>query len=339
MRIEHNSTISFYDQEIKAYTISNGSIELTVCTLGCTITSLFVPGTKDIKKNIIVGYDSISAYMDDIFYTGSTIGRVAGRISNASFTIDGQLYRLTQNETGTTNHLHGGKIGFNKKNFRAVSESKSEKEASIMFYYRSKDMEEGYPGNLDVWIRYTVTEQNKIIIGYRAITDKKTHVNLTNHTYFNLTGRAESANGHELCINADAYIPADDHYIPTGDILTVGNSKFDFRKRRKIKENPDQPDILYNECFVLNKKLSTESPDAVLYHSGSGISMSVTTTLPGILLYTGDFLSAPFIKNQGICLEAMYFPDTPNNDQFPSTLLLPDDEYLHSIAFAFNCIN
>ena len=324
---------SFLHNEIHLYTISNDWMQITISTLGCTITSVIIPGKDSIKRNIVLGYSESSDYLEDSFYVGSTVGRVAGRISNAAFSIDGHLYHLTPNDGSTGHHLHGGINGFNKKIFRLVTPAKRSEEASLVFYYNSIEGEEGYPGNLKLWVTFTLTNDNKINIQYRAITDKKTHVNLTNHSYFNFTGLPQPATDHELYINADNYLETDNQYIPTGAILPVDNTFYDFRKMRKIDKYAAQLKSGYNECFVLNKNSLVH---AILFDPHTGIRMTLNTSVPGLLLYTGDFLTHPFVKNQGICLETQFFPDAQNQDQFPSTLLDPGEEYTHHTLLAFD---
>lgn len=306
---------------------------MTVSTLGCTITSIIVPSKDGNKRNIVLAYGDITGYVNDAYYIGCVVGRYAGRISDASFTIDGNLYPLSPNELSTGNHLHGGFEGFNRKNFQLVSSSHDDSTASLIFYYNSRHLEEGYPGNLEIWVTYTLTRQNKIIIEYKAITDRKTHVNLTNHTYFNFTGRHETATDHLLLINADAYVETGEHYIPTGILKDVQGTPFDFRKKRRIDESFSLLPTGYNECFVLNKNNITS---AVLSENVSGIEMTVQTSLPGLLLYTGDFLGNNFCKNQGICLETQFFPDTPHHTKFPSTLLNPGEEYVENTVWTFS---
>ena len=323
---------SFLYNDIRLHTISNEWMEISVSTLGCTITSIIIPGKDGVKRNVVLNYANPSYYLDDAFYVGSTVGRVAGRISNASFTIDGHLHRLTANDGSTGNHLHGGINGFNKKKFRLTSSTKTTDETSLKFYYKSIDGEEGYPGNLELWVTVTLTSDNKIITQYKATTDKKTHVNLTNHTYFNFTGLRQPATDHELYVNADSYVETDKEYIPTGNILPVTNSVYDFRETRKINKYFEELKTGYNECFVLNKN---QQSAAILFEPVSGIRMTVFTSAPGLLLYTGDFLHTHFIKNQGICLETQFFPDSPNQKQFPSTLLGAGEEYLHRTVYAF----
>lgn len=324
---------SFLCNDIQLYTISNEWMQLSVSTLGCTITSIIIPGKDAVKRNIVLSYAEPSDYLDDSFYVGSTVGRVAGRISHAVFSVDGHLYHLSPNDPATGHHLHGGIYGFSKKKFLLVSSTKTAEESSLQFFYKSIDGEEGYPGNLELWVTVTLTNDNKINLQYKANADKKTHVNLTNHIYFNFTGLRQPATDHELYVNADRYIETDNEYIPTGALLPVTNTMYDFREMRRIDKYFPELKSGYNDCFALNKN---QQVDAVLFEPDSGIRMMVTTSVPGLLLYTGDFLHTHFLKNQGICLETQFFPDSPNQEQFPSTLLGPGEEYLHRTLLAFD---
>lgn len=331
--MEKNMQESFLHNDIQLYAICNDWMEISVSTLGCTITSIIIPGKDAVRRNIVLSYTALSDYLDDTFYVGSTVGRVAGRISHAAFSIDGHSYPLIPNDSATGHHLHGGINGFNKKNFRLVSSTKTTEDVSLVFYYRSIDGEEGYPGNLELWVTVTLTNENKINIHYRAITDYKTHVNITNHSYFNFTGLRQPATDHELYVNADSYIETDKQYIPSGAIIPVANTLYDFREMRRIDKYFEQLESGYNECFALN---THQQVNAILFEPHSGIRMTVTTSVPGLLLYTGDFLTNPFVKNQGICVETQFFPDSPNHEQFPSTLLGPGEEYLHHTLFTFD---
>ncbi|HUQ64538.1 MAG TPA: aldose epimerase family protein [Flavitalea sp.] len=331
MSIEQHENVSGFN--VQLYTMKNKWMELTVSTFGCTITSIIIPGKDGVKRNIVLGYEEVAGYIDDPYYIGCVVGRYAGRISQASFIIDGQLYFLTANEGATGNHLHGGYAGFNKKNFILLSSAQKAEAASLVFYYNSPHLEEGYPGNLGLWVTYTLTNDNKIIIEYRAGTDHKTHINITNHTYFNFSGSTAPATKHQLMVNADAYVETRENYIPDGVIREVEGTVYDFRKKRRIDKFSDQLATGYNECFVLNQ---SDDVNAVLTDNVSGIQMSVTTSLPGLLLYTGDFLNGSFRKNQGICLETQFYPDSPHHPQFPSTLLIPGEEYVVNTVWAFN---
>lgn len=318
--------------EIYLVTLINGGIELSVTNLGCTIVSLKVPVSTGGMGNVVLGYDSLQGYIGDRYYTGCIIGRFANRVSGAKFSIGDTHYRLAANETGSGNHLHGGTAGFNKKVF---SVSGIESDNAIQFYYGSPDGEEGYPGNLDIFITYRLTEAGELVIEYKAVTDRATHVNLTSHSYFNLSGTASknAAPQHELYIDADNVLVTDDGFIPTGAIQPVEGTTFDFRTWRTI--GTQIPAGGYNTCFVLNHAGDNTVAQAGLRDTGSGIHMLVRTSLPGLLLYTGDYLGSPFIKNQGVCLETQFFPDSPNHPHFPSTLLLPGNAYNHQTVYQF----
>lgn len=313
--------------DIKSYTISNSWMDVAVCTLGCTITSINIPGKDSVERNVVLCYDDPHEYLDDRFYVGSTVGRVAGRISGSRFRIDDHFYKLISNDGDTGNHLHGGTIGFNKKIFELVSQDQH----SLTLFYKSPDGEEGYPGEVNLWVTISLSDDNKVTIRYSATTDRKTHINLTNHTYFNFTGSREPATGHQLFINADYYVETDAQYIPTGALLPVHKTFYDFREQRRIDKFFSQMNSGYNECFVLND----DSVQAILFEPRSGIRMMINTSLPGLLVYTGDFLTDPFQKNEGVCLETQFFPDSPNQPRFPSTLMCPDQEYVHQTVMAF----
>jgi aldose 1-epimerase len=317
-------------KEIYLVTFNNGVMEVSFSNLGCTITHINVPDGSGKMKNIILGYDDLDGYLNDTFYMGCIVGRVSGRISNASFDIDGKKYELTKNDHGSDNHLHGGFEGFNKKVFDLLHVSKSEHSAIAEFYYNSEDMEEGYPGNADIFVIYTLTDKNELRIEYGAVSDKATHINLTNHCYFNLSGKIQPAQLQELFVDAHRFVQCGAGYIPTGELRSVNNDPHDFRNKTIIDRGG------FNECFVLNGNALDEKIKAELSDPASGTTMSIKTTLPGIVLYTGDYLNGPFKKNQGVCLETQFFPDTPNRKEFPSTLLLPGQEYKNTTTLGFS---
>jgi aldose 1-epimerase len=317
-------------KEIYLVTFNNGVMEVSFSNLGCTITHINVPDGSGKMKNIILGYDDLDGYLNDTFYMGCIVGRVSGRISNVSFDIDGKKYELTKNDHGSDNHLHGGFEGFNKKVFDLLHVSKSEHSAIAEFYYNSEDMEEGYPGNADIFVTYTLTDKNELRIEYGAVSDKATHINLTNHCYFNLSGKIQPALLQELFVDAHRFVQCGQGYIPTGELRSVNNDPHDFRNKHIIDHGG------FNECFVLNGNTLDEKIKAELSDPASGTTMSIKTTLPGIVLYTGDYLNGPFKKNQGVCLETQFFPDTPNRKEFPSTLLLPGQEYKHTTTLGFS---
>ncbi|MEO5893472.1 MAG: aldose epimerase family protein [Ferruginibacter sp.] len=324
---------NYNGEDIYRFTISNGYLDLTVSNFGATVIAIKMPENQGNPENMVLGYDTLEGYVNDTYYMGGIVGRFANRISDAAFIIGQQKYQLTANETGTGNHLHGGTIGFNKKIFFVQGEPSQTELNSIQFHYSSPAGEEGYPGNLEVDITYRVTEKDEVVIAYKASTDQTTPVNLTSHCYFNLSGLKMTATEQDLFINADNVLVTNAHYIPTGEIKKVKGTTFDFTTQQPINNYPGFNG--YNECFVVNKNGDEMAPQATLTDTISGRTMLVKTTLPGIMLYTGDHLGAPFIKNQGVCLEAQFFPDSPNQPHFPCTLLHPGDLYQHTTIYRF----
>jgi aldose 1-epimerase len=305
-------------------TINNGTMELAFSDFGCTITAIRIGG-----KNLVLAYDDPDDYFNDAFYLGCIVGRVTGRISNGGFEIDGREYALAKNDGSRTHHLHGGISGFNRKLFTLTGTGKAADAASATLHYRSPHMQEGYPGNLDVFVTYSLTGKNEVVMEYRAITDRATHVNLTNHSYFNFSDTHAAAGTHELFVDADSYVFCDDDFIPTGELRKVDNDIHDFRKMRRVSRN-------LNECFVLNGDKNDDHVKAELYDPASKIRMSVRTTSPGLLFYTGDYLEGSFVAGGGVCLETQFFPDTPNCKEFAGTLLRPGEEFYQRTSFTFS---
>lgn len=280
--------------------------------------------------NIVVGFDSLNGYLtsSEHFY-GATIGRFANRIARGSFTLDGNEYILETNNP--PNHLHGGPNGFHTK----VWKLKSQTENNIVLTYFSKDGEEGYPGNLNVEISYALTDAEELIINYRSETDKDTVINFTNHSFFNLNGGGSILN-HSLEIKAEAITPVDESLIPTGEIMMVADTPFDFRKPKIIGKqiNEEHQQIIfgngYDHNFVLNKR-TPENLAARVIGDQSGIILDVFTDQPGMQFYSGNFMAGKTLMNDGMtdnyrttfCLETQHFPDSPNQENFPSTTLRP----------------
>lgn len=300
-------------QTVYLFKLTNGQTEVSVTNFGATITGIITPDKNGNRQNVVLGYDDLAGYVADEYYMGCVVGRFAGRIAGAALNIDGVKYPLVANDEGKDIHLHGGVKGFNKRVFTVTREVFSDDVASIELYYRSPHLEEGYPGNLDVWVTYQLTADNRLNIKYKAISDADTHINLTNHSYFNLSCGQQSALGHRLFIDADSYLLSDDNYIPTGEIRSVTDTGFDFKTDQVIGDGSR------NEYYVLNK--NPAGPAAILSHEASGRKLEVQTDMPAIVFYSGDYLSGRFLKNGGLCLETQYFPDSPNHPEFPTTLL------------------
>lgn len=319
------------------YTLTNkNSDEVKISTYGATVTSWIVGDNKKNKSNIVLGFDSLSGYLAKPPYFGATIGRYGNRIANAKFKIDTTTYQLSANDG--KNHLHGGNKGYDKVIWDATPAADSS--ASLTLSYLSKDGEEGYPGNLKITVVYTLTDDNELLIDYTAETDKTTPVNLTHHSYFNLTGDVNNTIlNHELQVNADRYTPVDAGLIPTGELKDVKGTAFDFLQPHKIGERITAVDGGYDHNFVLIRKSNDMELVATLSDSSTGRKLEVYTTEPGLQFYSGNFLDGTIKssdgkaiqKHTGLCLETQHFPDSPNQPAFPSTLLKPGEKY-HTVT-------
>lgn len=339
-------------KEVDLYTLRNASgMEVGVINYGGIIVSLKTPDKNGKFEDVVLGYDSLPSYLKSNPYFGALIGRYANRIANGKFVLEAKQFTLAQNDG--TNHLHGGLKGFDKVYW--TIEVPDSTKASLKLTYVSADGEEGYPGKLTTEVYYHLTDSNEVRIDYKAITDKPTVVNLTQHAYFNLSGdHSKDILGHSLQIVADGYLPVDKNLIPTGKIEKVENTPFDFTLERVIGERiGDQHEQLvfgkgYDHCWVLNEA----GPDslrkvATLFEPNSGREMQVFTTEPGLQFYSGNFLDGTLVgKNgvsykhrSGLCLETQHFPDSPNKSEFPSVTLLPGDEFRSSTVYKFSVRN
>lgn len=332
---------------VEQYTLGNANgMSVNVITYGAAIQSLSVPDATGELANVVTGFNTMEAYVDFSDYFGAIVGRYANRIANRTFTLDGQDYTLPANNG--PNSLHGGDVGFDKRIWSASDASDS----SVTMTYLSPDGEEGYPGNLTVAVTYTVTDANELQIDYHATTDALTVLNLSNHAYFNLAGEGSgSIYDHELQINASAFTPVDETLIPTGELTPVAGTPFDFMATKPIgqdiRDGSSQQLLIgqgYDHNFVLDRPDETSLIEAaVLADSASGRTMTVSTTQPGIQLYTGNFLTGMFAGTSGrvyrqgdaLCLETQHFPDSPNQPDFPSTELGPDDVFESRTVYAF----
>tara|TARA_B100001063_G_scaffold31274_1_gene24330 strand:- start:3529 stop:4662 length:1134 start_codon:yes stop_codon:yes gene_type:complete len=332
------------------YLLKNSNCEVEVITYGGIITSIKVPDMNNNLIDIALGFNNLDAYLEGHPYFGAIVGRFANRIDNGKFLINEEEYKLALNNNGTS--LHGGIKGFDKVNWNVVNYDYLNKR-SIKLNYLSKHMEEGYPGNLDIYVTYTLLDDNELKVEYQAETDKTTVLNLTQHSYFNLSGESSGdILDHELLINADSFLPVNEKIIPTGEIKNVQDTPFDFRERKKIRR-----DILknnrqlklgngYDHCWVLNdynKKLRKISE---VYSNQTRIKMEVFTDLPGLQLYSGNFLDGSlnskkgkkYINRSGLCLETQAFPNSPNNESFPTTILEPGKKFYSQTSFKFSTV-
>jgi aldose 1-epimerase len=320
-------------KEVFLYTLTNEKgDQVKISTYGGVVTSWVAPDKSGNRSSIVLGFDSLSGYLAKPPYFGALVGRYGNRIAKGKFKIDGTEYTLATNDG--PNALHGGLKGFDKVIWEASIASDSI--PSLSLSYLSKDGEEGYPGNLKVNVKYTLTDNDELKIEYNATTDKKTVLNLTNHSYFNLTGdESNTILNERLQIDADNYTPVDATLIPTGKIVAVKGTPFDFTQPEKIGARIDSVKGGYDHNFVLNSKGGSLQKVATLSDDVSGRELEVFTTEPGLQFYTGNFLDGKIKtsagkainKNTALCLETQHFPNSPNQSSFPSTLLSPGQTF------------
>ncbi|MDT0685621.1 aldose epimerase family protein [Autumnicola psychrophila] len=334
---------------VEMFTLTNaGGMEVKVITYGGRITSLKAPDKIGNYEDVVLGFDSIEQYTKDNPYFGALIGRYGNRIAQGRFSLDGEEYELAQNNG--ENHLHGGEKGFDKVIWNATPEE-GENSSSLVLTYTSEDMEEGYPGKLDVTVTYTLFNDNSFDVNYEATTDKKTVINLTQHAYFNLSGDfSETILDHIIKINADKFVPVDENLIPTGDLMDVEDTPFDFLETKEVAEgiNADNEQIQrgggYDHNWVLNNQDSGMRFAASAYEPESGRFMEVYTDEPGMQFYTGNFLDGTlpaqgggnYEKRTGFCFETQHYPDSPNQESFPSVVLEPGETYVSNTSFKFS---
>jgi aldose 1-epimerase len=329
---------------VTEYTLANSSgMQVSILNYGGTVTKLIVPDKDRNMGDVVLGFDSFDGYMQkNDPYFGSLVGRYANRIANAKFILDGKTYILAANNNG--NSLHGGNKGFDKVLWTAEKLNDS----SLKLTYQSKDGEEGYPGNLNAQVIYTLGSDNSLKLDYSATTDKPTPVNLTNHCYFNLSaGKDSTILNHQLMLNADKYTPVNDVLIPTGKIENVKDGPMDFTIAKPIGKDIASVKGGYDHNYVLNK-----NPDgrplqnvASLYEPNSGRYMEVWTTQPGIQFYSGNFLDGTlqhtkngqkYVEHGALCLETQHYPDSPNQPAFPNTILKPGETYRQTTIYKFS---
>lgn len=333
-------------QDVYTYTLANSSgLRARVITYGALLTHLEVPDRDGGLADVVLGFDNLEAYLSGHPHFGCTTGRVANRIAQGKFTLGGKDYALAINNG--PNHLHGGNVGIDKRLWKA-KEVENKAGPSVRFIYRSPDGEEGYPGNLDIEVTYTLTDAHELVIDYKAETDRATPVNLTNHSYFNLAG---AGNGtvldHSLQIEASRYTPTDDTQIPTGEIAPVKGTALDFTQLTPIRARIDGIDGDpggFDHNYVLNGETGKLALAARVVESRSGRILEVLTTEPGVQLYTANHLEGKitgkggkvYPKQGGLCLETQHFPDSVNHPNFPSTILQPGEIYRQKTIYRFS---
>jgi len=336
---------------VDIYTLSNAhGVEARVITYGGILVSLRVPDKNGHLDDVVLGFDSFEGYSKPGPYFGAICGRYANRIAAGKFSVDGKEYTLAKNNG--SNSLHGGLKGFDKVVWQA-EQFQQQEGVGVILTYTSPDGEEGFPGNLKVKVTYTLTDRNELTLDYQATTDKATPVNLTNHSYFNLAGAGKSdILGQVVMLNADHFTPVDNTLIPTGKIESVKGTPLDFTKPTAIGARiNDQNEQLklgggYDHNFVINRKGEGLTLAARVVEPTSGRVLEVDTTEPGVQLYTGNFLDGTLMGKNGIayqhrygfCLETQHYPDSPNQPDFPSTILRPGQIYRTRTAFKFSVV-
>jgi aldose 1-epimerase len=329
---------------VKIFTLRNvHGMVVRVMTRGATMTELWAPGRDGKNADVVLGADTLAAYLSGGPPPAQIVGRVANRIAGARFTLDGTEYRLTANNG--TNQIHGGRIGFSSVLWDARALPAANDRVAVEFSYLSKDGEEGYPGNLTATVTYTLTDNNELRLDYGATTDKATPVNLTSHAYFNLAGAGDVLS-HELWLAASRYTVANDQLIPTGEIITVKGTPLDFTVPTPIGQRMDQVKMTpsgYDHNFVLDHEPGTLALCARVREPKSGRVMEVLTTEPGVQLYTANHVrqftgigGAVYAKHPAVCLETQHYPDSVNHADFPSTIVRPGKAFKSTTVFKFS---
>lgn len=330
-------------KQIRTITLYGGQgLKAEISNYGAKLLSLIVPNRKGEKKDIVLGFKTIEEWQQKETYFNAIIGRYANRIKNGRFSIDGKSYQLPVNNG--TNALHGGVSGFNEKIWDIVGQTRH----SVSLHYRALDGEENYPGNLDVYVTYMLTKDNALSISFEAKTDQPTIVGFTNHAYFNLAGEnSGSVKDHILQVFADQYTPFDDTACPTGEILLVDHTPMDFRQPTRVGDRIDDPFFapgrgIDNNWVLRKSNQSKKEPELAAVVEADGRAMQVWTTMPGLQVYTGNWIEqnegksgTTYDVQHAICLEAQNFPDSPNHANFPNAILRPGEVYYEKTSYKF----
>jgi len=343
---EKTQFVSELNQEVKTVVLQNRKhTQVTITNYGGIIMSIKTPDRRGNFAEIALGFDDVEDYLTSDYknncpYLGATVGRYANRIAQGKFTLDGEEYTLNCNNG--PNSLHGGPGGFHQKVWEMTT-FKEPKRTGVVLSLTSDDMEEGFPGKLNVKLTYTLTFDNELVIDYEATTDKTTVVNLTNHSYFNLSNMQSDVLKHKMVLYADKFTPKDENDIPTGEIVAVNDSPLDFLMPRQIGDRIGDVDGKgYDHNFVINGFEGDLNLGARIIDESTGRSLEFYTTEPGFQVYTGNYLDGQFERggvafneNYGVCFEAQKFPDSPNKEHFPSAALKPGETYRQTTVYKF----
>lgn len=329
-------------EDVYISTLSNDGFEVDVLSLGATINAIRVPSKKGSSVDVVLGYDTVNEYLNNTTYFGMTIGRFANRIDKAFFNLDGKKYQIDANENG--NSLHSGKAGFCWKNWK-IEEFEGKDFHSLKLTVTSPDGEDNWPGAVEVICYYTLKDKGQLEIRYEAKTDKRTYLNLTNHSYFNLTGNlSKKILSERLQLDSSSYLEVGDTLIPTGKIIDVDGTPFDFRNIHAINERIDDTENGYDHCFIFERVDESLKKRAEIIDDDSEIKMEVLTTMPAIQIYTANFMEnghkgkggVEYTKNGAICFETQYYPDSPNHEEFPSCIIEPGRTYEYKTVYKFS---
>jgi aldose 1-epimerase len=332
-------------ETVTEYTLVNDYGMMVSClNFGCVISKIVVPDRHGNFENVVLGFENFEDYTEWSPYFGAVCGRVAGRIGGAGFELDGKEYQLSDNNY--PNHLHGGKKGFNSVIWKTEI-IEEENAVGLKFFYQSSDGEEGYPGNLDTTVTYILNNKNELDIRFEAKTDQKTLVNLTNHSYFNLSGNIKrDCSEHILKLESDRFLELRDDLIPTGKLIDSRNTPFDFKHGRRLysgMKSSHPQNVLVGNGYDHPLVFSQEGENKmILSDEESGRSLLVTTDQPCVVLYTGNFLEGPYsisgVRSRnylGVCLETQGFPDAIHHPEFPSVILNPEEVYHSRTVYRF----
>jgi len=328
-------------EKVSLFTVSNGHMSFSATNYGCIITSILLPNQIGKKDDVTLGFSTLEGYISNPPYFGCLVGRYANRIADGSFSVGGKTYQLERNDNG--NCLHSGTNGYHKMVWEAEP-FKNTREAGIIFRRRSPSGEQGFPGNVDLRVTYSLNAENDLIIRYNAKTDAPTPISLTNHTYFNLAGpSAPNVLEQELQLFADRYVPVDSKAIPLGPIENVAGTPFDFRASKPIGRDLNKVPGGFDHNWEINRSGEGPSEVAVARDSATGRKLTVWSTQPGVQFYSGNFLNGiigkngvPYNKQAGFCLETQHFPDAPNRPEFPNSILIPGEKYSEQTIWHFD---
>lgn len=330
-----------FSQPLNLFTLRNAQgMQVTLCDFGASIWSIKVPDREGHIDDVVLNYGDKTTWLSNPYYFGATIGRCANRIDNGKFSLFGQSHQLTQNDGD--NHLHGGSEGLNSRFWQGQTKQFDD-ESCVIFRIESADGDQGYPGNFEAVVRFTLNNNNEVHIEYFAQADADSPINMTNHSYFNLAGEGDILD-HQLTLFADHYLPVDDTLIPTGELKAVDGTVMDFRTAKKVGR--DLPSLAggYDHFWVAeSRKQQSLRPLARLYHSASGRVMELHSSEPGVQFYSGNFLDGslqdhknrPLNRYAGLCLEPHIHPDAVNHSDFPSVILSANQPYQHHSVYRF----